>query len=208
MTKSPRRISTFASLAHLSSSSLEIDLAVLEPGNAAKARHVEQHAAPDHLVPGVLDAELAEAVAIDFARVEAVVHFFFVEDVAERVPVRGSLHRHVDGVVGVADARHLVVAAGDGIRAGGEHGVDRIPAAAEQAGLRALPVERNAEREHLAGADQARRPHDVLRHDVIERADLIVFAPAPPVFEFLGSVCDRLPADRDVHSGSLLPPTC
>jgi hypothetical protein len=62
--------------------------------------------------------------------------------------------------------------------------VDRIPAAAEQAGLRALPVERNAEREHLAGADQARRPHDVLRHDVIERADLIVFAPAPPVLSF------------------------
>ena len=43
-------------------------LAVLEPGNAAKARNVEQHAAPDHLVPGVLDAELAEAVAIDLAR--------------------------------------------------------------------------------------------------------------------------------------------
>jgi hypothetical protein len=85
--------------------------------------------------------------------------------------------------------------------------VDRIPAAAEQSGLRARSVERNAEREHLAGANQAHRPHDVLGQDVIERADLIVFAPAPPVFEFLGSVCDRLPADRDVHSGAL-PPTC
>jgi hypothetical protein len=39
---------------------------------------------------------------------------------------------------------------------------------------------------------------------VIERADLIVFAPAPPVFEFLGSVCDRLPADRDIHSNTFL----
>jgi hypothetical protein len=151
----------------------------------------------------VLDAELAEAVAIDFARIEAVVHCLFVKDVAERVPVRGGLHRHVDGVVGVADARHLVVAAGDRVCAGSQHGVDRIPAAAEQAGLRAAPIERNAKREHLAGADQARSPDDVLRHDVIERADLIIVAPAPPVFEFLGSVCDRLPADRDLHPESL-----
>ena len=67
MTKSPRLISTFWSLAHLSSSSLEMRLAVLEPGDAAEAGDVEQHAAADHLVPGVLDAELAQAVAIGLA---------------------------------------------------------------------------------------------------------------------------------------------
>ena len=93
-----------------------------------------------------------------------------------------GLHRHVDGVVGIADARHLVVAAGDRIGAGREHGVDRIPAAAEQTALRPALVERNAERKHLAGADQACRPHDILRQNVIERADLIVFTPPPPVF--------------------------
>ena len=31
----------------------------------------------------------------------AVVHLAFVEDVAQRIPVRGRLDRHVDGVVGV-----------------------------------------------------------------------------------------------------------
>ena len=40
----------------------------------------------------------------------AVVHPLFIEDVAERVPVGGALHRHVDGIVGVADVRHHVLA--------------------------------------------------------------------------------------------------
>ena len=70
----------------------------------------------------------------------------------------GALHRHVDGIVGVTDAGHLVLAACDSVGAGGEHGVDRIPASAEQAGLRAVAVERNTEREHLPGADQAGGP--------------------------------------------------
>jgi hypothetical protein len=65
-------------------------------------------------------------------------------------------------------------------------------------------IERDAECEHLAGADQARRAHDVFRQDVIERANLIVLAPAPPVLELFGSLADRLPADRDVHSAPLL----
>ena len=204
MTKSPRLTSTFASLAHLSSSSLADGLAVLEPWHAAQPRDVEQHAAADHLVFGVLDAELADAAAVDFARVETVIHLVFVEDVAERIPMGGGLHRHIDGVVGVADARHFVLAAGDRVGAGRQHGVDRIPAAAEQAGLRAAAVERNAEREHLAGAYQAGGAHDVFGRDVIERADLVVFAPAAPIFEFLGGLGDRLTADGNIHSS--LPP--
>ncbi len=171
-----------------------------EPWHAAQPRDVEQHAAADHLVPGVLDAELADAGAVDLARFEAVIHLVFVEDVAERIPVGGGLHRHIDGVVGVADAGDLIVATGDRVGAGGEHGVDRIPAAAEQAGLRTTAVERNAEREHLAGPDQAGGAHDIFRCDVIERADLVVLAPAAPIFEFLGGLGDRLAADSDVHS--------
>ena len=116
-----------------------------------------------------------------------------------------ALHRQVDGVVGVADVRHLVLAAGDRIGAGRQHGVDRIPAPAEQAGLRAVAVERNSEREDLAGADQSGRPHDILRRDVVERADLIVLAPAAPILELLGCFRDGLFADVDIHWGHSLP---
>ena len=67
----------------------------------------------------------------------------------------------IERVVGVADLVP-VLPAGDGVGAGREHLVDRIEAPAEQAGLRAVAVERDAEREHLAGADQARGLDDVL----------------------------------------------
>src|ERR1700730_968968 len=69
-------------------------VAVLEMRDALEAGDVEQHAAPDHPALGVLDAELAQAVAIDQAGVEAVVHLVFIEDVAERVPMGGALYRH------------------------------------------------------------------------------------------------------------------
>jgi hypothetical protein len=182
-------------------------VAILQPIDAAKPRHVEQDAAADHLAPGMLDAELAEAVAIDLTRVEAVVHLVFVEDAAERVPVGRGLHRHVDGIVGVAQLQHLVVAPGDRIGAGRQHGVDRIPAAAEQAGLRAATIERDAEREDLAGADQSRRADDFLRRDMVERADLIVLAPAAPILELLGRFGDSLFAHVDIHPTVLRRPT-
>ena len=70
---------------------------------------------------------------------------------------------------------------------------------AEQAGLRAVAVERDAEREHFARADQACGLDDVFRRDVVERADLIVFAPAAPVAELLACFRDRLLSDLDVH---------
>src|SRR5208283_1395582 len=40
---------------------------------------------------------------------------------------------------------------------------------------------------------------DILRRNVIERADLVVLAPAPPVAELLGGFRDRLPTDNDAH---------
>src|SRR6185312_1063517 len=79
------------------------------------------------------------------------------------------------------------------------HLVDRVEAAAEQAGLRPGLVERDAEREHLAGADQARRLDDVLRRDVVQGADLVLLAPAAPVAELLAGFRDRVLVDLDVH---------
>ena len=135
---------------------------------------------------------------VDQLGVVAVVGLVLVEDVAERVPVGGALHAQHQRVVGVADLVP-VLPAGDGVGAGRQHLVDRIEAAAEQAGLRAVAVERNAEREHLAGADQARGLDDVLGRDVVERADLVVLAPAAPVRSFFGGLLDRLLAHLDVH---------
>ena len=67
-------------------------------------------------------------------------------------------------------------------------------------GLSVLGIERDAEREHLAGADQARGFDDVLGRYMIERADLVILAPAPPVLELFGRFGDRLLADFDIHA--------
>ena len=198
MTKSPLRISTFWARAQLFEFVVGDALAVLQPRRLAEARDVEQHAAPDHLVLGMLDAEHAEPAGVDQLGVMAVVGLVLIEDVAERVPVGGALHAQHQRVVGVADLVPVLLA-GDGVGAGRKHLVDRIEAAAEQPGLRAFAVERDAEREHLAGADQAGGPDDVFGRDVVERADLVVLAPAAPVRELLGGFLDRLLADLDVH---------
>src|SRR5262249_20813184 len=99
---------------------------------------------------------------------------------------------------GVADLVP-VLPAGDGIGAGRQHLVDWIEAPSEQAGLRAVAVERDAERKHSAGADQTRGLDDVLGRDVVERADVGVLAPAAPILELLRSLGDRLFAHFDVH---------
>jgi len=57
----------------------------------------------------------------------------------------------------------------------------------------------NAEREYLAGANEARRLDDVFRPHVVERTDLVVLAPASPVLELLRRFGDRLAADLDIH---------
>src|SRR5262249_6650857 len=137
--------------------------------------------------------------------VVAVIGLVLVEDVAERVPVGGALYAQHERVVGVADLVP-VLPFGDGVGAGRKHLVDRVEAAAEEAGLRTGAVERNAERKHLAGADQARGLDDVFRPHVIERADLVVLAPPAPVLELVGGLLDRLSSDLDVHQSlSRLP---
>ena len=64
--------------------------------------------------------------------------------------------------------------------------MDWVEAVAPQAALRAGAVKVKAQREHLAFAHQARGVDDVLRGDVVERADLIIGAPLAPVLAFLG----------------------
>ena len=199
MTKSPLPdLARSAACAHSSSSSLEMPSPSFSQSTPRMARDVEQHAAADHLVARVLDAEHAEAARVDQLGVVAVIGLVLVEDVAERVPMRRALHAEIQRVVGVADLVPVLLA-GDGVGAGREHLVDRVEAAAEQAGLRAVAVERNAEREHLAGADQARRLDDVLGRDVVERPDLVFLAPAAPIPELLGRFLDRLLPDLDIH---------
>src|SRR5262249_22063586 len=58
-------------------------LAVGHPFDAAIARDIEQHAAADHLVFGMLDAEHVEALGIDELGFVTVVTLVLVEDVAE-----------------------------------------------------------------------------------------------------------------------------
>src|SRR5262249_59045553 len=128
----------------------------------------------------------------------SVVALVLVEDVAERVPVGGALDAEIERVVRVPDFVP-VLPAGDGIGAGREHLVDGVETSAEQPGLRAGAVERNAERKNPAGADQARRLDDILRGHMIEGADLIALAPAAPVAELLRRLRNRLPAHLDVH---------
>ena len=200
MTKSPLRISTFCASAQASRSSLEMPSPSFERVDALPAGDVEQHAAADQLVLGVLDAELGDAVGVDGRGVMPVVHLVVIEDVAQRIPVRGRLDRHVERIVGVEQA---ALPAGQRVGAGGEHGVDGVPALAEQAALRAALPERHAEREHLAALDQLGRGDDVGRRDVVERADLVVLAPAAPVGQRLEGLVDRLLGDLDVAACSI-----
>src|SRR5262245_38813547 len=175
---------------------------ILQPVDAAEAGDVEEHATTDHLVLGVLDAEHTQAPGVDQLGVEAVIGLVLVEDVPQRVPMGGTLDAEIERIVGVADLVP-VLSAGDGVGAGREHLVDGIEAAAEQAGLGAFAVEGDAEREYLAGTDQARRLDDILGRYVIERANLIVLAPAAPVLELLRGLGDRLLAHLDIHRSSL-----
>jgi hypothetical protein len=111
--------------------------ALFEGVNFLPAGDVEQHAPADQLVFGVLDAELARAIRVHRASGMPVVHLVMVEDVPKRIPVRGRLDRHVERIVGVEQA---ALPARQRIGAGRQHGVDGVPAFAEQPTLRpALP---------------------------------------------------------------------
>src|SRR5215831_12993714 len=172
--------------------------AVLEPVDAAETRDVEQHAAPHHLVLGMLDTQHVKPLGVDELGVIAVVGLVLVEDVPERIPVSGPLHAQVQRVIGVADLVPILPT-GDGVGAGRQHLVDRVEASSEQARLRAVAVERDAERKYLAGADQTSGLDDILRPDVVEGAGLVVLAPAPPILQLLRRLGNRLLAHFDVH---------
>src|SRR5207237_6309211 len=66
------------------------------------------------------------------------------------------------------------------IAAVAEHRVDGIETL-PRAALRAVPVERNAEREDLAARHQPPGGGDGVARDVVERPDLVVGTPASPV---------------------------
>jgi hypothetical protein len=51
------------------------------------------------------------------------------------------------------------------------------------AALRPAMVERKRKRNHFTLLHEARRRDDVFRPRVVERADLVVRAPAPPIFQ-------------------------
>ncbi len=118
------------------------------------------------------------------AAVVAVPHVVVIHDVAEAVPLRAALQRHDDDVVGAADLA-VVEHAGIRIGPGAGHHVYRVEAAERGilglAALRAFLIEVERERDDLALPHQARRGDDVGRGSEVERADLVVLAPAAPV---------------------------
>jgi hypothetical protein len=120
----------------------------------------------------------------------------------EAVPLRATLQRHHHHVVGGADAA-LIEHAGIGIGAGAQHSVQRIDAAERRirgfAALRAVIVEIERERDHLALFHQLRGGDDVLGLRVIERGRSRYLDPIcpsscispPPCGDRLASLCAR-----------------
>jgi hypothetical protein len=53
----------------------------------------------------MLDAELLGATSVDQLGVVAVIHLVTVKDVAQRIPLSGSLAWHVDGIVCIPQER-------------------------------------------------------------------------------------------------------
>jgi hypothetical protein len=112
--------------------------------------------------------------------------------------LRAALQRHGHHVVGGADAA-LVEHAGISVRAGADHGVDRVGAAhrriAALGALRTGVVEIERQRDDLAFAHEPCRGEDILGTGVVEGADLVVWSPLAPVLVFLGRVAKVLACD-------------
>jgi hypothetical protein len=124
---------------------------------------------------------------------------------AEAVPLGPALQRHHDDVVGGADAAPIEHAR-IGIGPGAQHHVQRVDA--PQRGivalcaLRPVLIEIERERDHLALAHQRGRRHDIFRPRVVERADLVVRTPLPPVLIGLGGLAQILSRELSAHEVS------
>src|SRR5256712_6197032 len=175
-------------------------------------RDIEEDAASDDPVLVVLDAVPRGAGGRDQARVATAVHLAVMEDVAEPVPLGPALEKHGHLVIGEAptvgqrlEARQLLPA-GRVVRAGGDHAVDGVHAP-EGAGLGAVRVEVEGARDHLALAYEGGGALDHIGRDEVERPDLVLGTPAPPVAELLAVLLEQRWSDggagglrRSIHS--------
>src|ERR1700682_4321210 len=156
-------------------------ISVVERLNALETCNIEQHTASDHLVANVLNTQFPGAAGIDKSCVEAVIHLVIEEDVAKGIPLGRCLTGHVDGIVGVAKiGRGLVLVAGLRICSGSEHGMNRIPPAAKQAGLDRL-LQGKSKCKDFTFSDKASRPDNIFRCHIVERSDLVLGSPTSPV---------------------------
>ena len=139
-------------------------------GDPPMARDVQHHAARDDAVGPVLDRPERRPVEGDLLpRVAPVPHRLVVPRVAQRVDVRG----------GHAVVEDAVVVRGEAARPPRERphvvlGRDRV---VRTRFLGEGPAQRN----RPARADEARRRRPLGRRDEVDRADLVVGAPPPPV---------------------------
>ena len=147
------------------------DVGLLGPG------HVEEHPAADERVHEV-DPETARPRRVDRRCRVPVVERAAVAHMRQSVPMRGALQRHDDDVLvgadpfGVVGQRHVHV----------RHGAHRVEAARHDTLLDPLGLRQGqAHGEGPARPDTARRPAAHLVGDEVERAELVVVAPATPV---------------------------
>ncbi len=146
-------------------------LAILQERNAARARHVEQNTARDDTVAKLVNAEFERPVRRHVLDRVAVVQLALVEDVAERVDVRG----------GESVGRDREVVAAPSFRRGPGHVVSDRVRILEARLRRQCPRRRH----DTTAAHQPRRRRAFLGRDQIQGAELIPFPEAPPVRECL-----------------------
>jgi hypothetical protein len=108
--------------------------------------------------------------------------------VRQAVPLGRALERHVHDVVRVAEAARVVADE----RADRGHEVLRVEAADHRAGLRPLGAEREAEAEDAPVLHGRGGAPDGGGVDQVERAALVVGAPASPVGDALRDGADPL----------------
>ena len=147
----------------------------------------------------MVDPAERRSVGGNGGRVVAVVHVARVGHVAEAVPVGPGLEAHGDVVVAGVEGVGIslrVQGLVDGV-----HGVGRVVAARDEAGLHSFLLERDAQRDGPSVAHTGSGAGDHLGGDEVEGADLVVIAPASPVAD-TGGQCLKLVGHR--HGGSSL----